>query len=378
MTPGPATYRTRQGFDSIEHSPNNRTSSKQFFHKRSSIPHFSCKLNASEFINDSGLMNGGSLTGAGNISQDNLSVTHGKVRDPMLDKEKFLIRKQDIIMAELHERMVQITKTEAEELKKDNKIKEEFLKERDTYYKDQMRQLSPDRAPTDNSVSNSILNGDVIVKILRVGAGRNLGPGVYSVASKDKIQRQSSHNIKDLRQYQELDKVGKRKNSPMNKKERDARKLVDSFYDSQKNSFIQMFQEDEKIYSCPDSRRQSALKLTPCKNVNLKGFNSPNETANTTGESKESKTIKHQTLSTKNLERIKQLIRDTELGHSKLKSSAFSNLVLPTAVHAETSPKQIRTPNEKLTNFSPNGIMTPTVIDKEPLNLDLPEKLSIQ
>ena len=87
-----------------------------------------------------------------------------------------------------------------------------------------------------------MLSGDVVVKVLRVATGKNIGPGTYPVANTDMAQRQKSHNIKGVKHFQDLESIGKRKRSLPRPNENEEQKLVDSFYDLQKTSLHQLFQ----------------------------------------------------------------------------------------------------------------------------------------
>ena len=54
------------------------------------------------------------------------------------------------------------------------------------------------------NISNSILRGDVVVRVLKIGTGRNLGPGCYPVNSTDLAKVAQSHNIRTRPDFTEL------------------------------------------------------------------------------------------------------------------------------------------------------------------------------
>ena len=351
MSPGPATYRAKIGFDNFFWSPTDVKSPQYIKRSKLSVPRFNLRMSASDVDNYSNIVE--SSNGLMSMGKNRTPVSCRVVDDASpIDKEKILISKQDAIMSELHSRMIQITRAEAKELRKDNKEKEGFLKDRDKFYNEQLRMCSPDRGASGNSINDCILNGEVIVKVLRVSAGRNLGPGVYPAASQTNTKKPVSHNIKGDKQFQDLSSVSKKILSPIQKKESATKRLVESFYESQKCSFIQLFQDDSgKPPSFPTSRRHSSFKATiQSKTARGSCVQSPNETINTSNESKE---LRMKSFSTKNTERMRKMIKDSE-SSTKVKPCPLTHAPQTPTREIETLSPGVMTPNERV--YRPLGM----------------------
>ena len=191
----------------------------------------------------------------------------------------------------------------------------------------------------ERNASDAILSGEVIVKVLRIASGRNLGPGVYSVTTNNIAREGSTHNIKGLKEFQELDKFTKRKESSMHQKTKEVKKLVSSFYESQRSSFIQIFNEETKKVNGPGFRARPNTQLSQNKRGQARYNISPNEsekqicnqTTTTAGESKEAgRSGQRKSLSVKNIEKIRQIIRESEQTQGlRAKNTSVSSFALP-------------------------------------------------
>ncbi len=338
MSPGPATYRSKTGFDS---SPADARSQSFLNVRKLSLPQarFGFKKSAtSELIPDSRT----------SVPQRSIDVSSRKGSDSVppdeecgVDKDR-LNSKQDAIMGELHTRMLQLTQSEARKVRKgtslfsefslDNEQKVAYLSERDTFYLQQLNQCSQDKG-SEASASDAILSGDVLVKVLRVASGRNLGPGVYSA---ERRAGSISHNIKGSKEFQSFAKCA-RNGSPEKVRKKEEKGLVSSFYASQRIILIQLFADpNKKPAATPKSRRQASLQFRPCfsrgtSKLEFSPTDKVNQTGTTAGDSKELvNSVKHKSLSSKNTLKARQdPTTSPSLSPQLLRSGVVSSFAAP-------------------------------------------------
>lgn len=142
-----------------------------------------------------------------------------------------------------------------------------------------------------------------------------MGPGVYAAANKNRV----SYNIKGSREFQGLERCAK-SGSPQGKHKR----LVTSFYASQRSSFVQLFRDTDptQLSLTPKPRRQASLQLkrgSLSKGL-MKFETSPMEQTTsqmgTTGESKEMP--RYKTMGGKSEERIHDPPKDLSPGEQSV------------------------------------------------------------
>ena len=109
-------------------------------------------------------------------------------------------------------------------------------------YREKLNECRKDAMTHEKTANDAIINGDFVVKVLRVATGKNLGPGAYPTPANGIGQGQTSYNIKGTKQFQGLDSIGKSSSTILNKSQRDADKLVSSFYESAKSDLTKIFQ----------------------------------------------------------------------------------------------------------------------------------------
>jgi phosphomevalonate kinase len=144
----------------------------------------------------------------------------------------------------------------------------------------------------EKNANDAIISGDFVVKVLRVATSKDLGPGFYK--QEDGIGKvKYSHNIKNQKQFQDLDKIGKNNSTVLNKSLREADKMVSSFYKTEKINLTKIFQEaNESAKKMVSPRKASTFlgktQLSNGRLINIStGEGESNQTITTANESRE-------------------------------------------------------------------------------------------
>ena len=181
----------------------------------------------------------------------------------------------------------------------DNLQKEASLSSSNQLCKERLAECRSDLPLFSNDINDTILRGDVIVKIIRNTTGKELGPGTYELEKIDKSKLKGTHNIKGNKQFQDLSMIGSRKQSANKSRDKETARLVSSFYETSKTSLSNIFKEAEKCSQALISpHKSSILKLSnQCRSApSAKQFRpllnesenfTCNQTITTTNESKD-------------------------------------------------------------------------------------------
>ncbi len=275
MSPGPATYRSQVGFDSFRWNPTD-VRSPDFVHRRRR---------------------------SAQLSQAS-PLSSGKTKETWNPGTGETVPSQDAIMGEVYGRLVRTVKIEIKDTRQgggrekanyrvDNAQKEDFLQLRETVCKEQMAECRSDVTVKGRDINDSILNGEVAVKIIRVPTGRLIGPGTYEQDNgMYETRTKDSHNLKGDRQFRELVSI-KNRRSPQKGKE--ASRLITTFYEETgKESLTRMFRNADQSLLTPNksgvwksaSRYPTPASCKTCKTPSRRLFNiSPDATTNGTNDS---------------------------------------------------------------------------------------------
>jgi hypothetical protein len=117
-----------------------------------------------------------------------------------------------------------------------------ILTNTETIYKKKLGECDREQDKGTKGINDTILSGDVAIKVLRIATGKNLGPGVYRT-DKSTMEKKSSHNIKSNKQYQDLNKIAKLKPSVSKMK---ASQLMSTFFQSERQTLSKIFHGDEE------------------------------------------------------------------------------------------------------------------------------------
>jgi len=225
MSPGPATYEKKVGFENVKWKDND-VRSPTFMRKRKKSLQLAMGYRSPH-------------SGFGNNTKNDIEVT-------IYQNEKEVKKTtQGAIMQELYGRLVTAMSYEIKDLKKgifsannikDNGGKEEFIKERNKMYENQLMECRGAMSAKENNVNEVILSGDVAVKVIRVATGKAVGPGSYYPPSP---KWTNSHNLKGVKQFQEL--------TVRQSLKKDTSQIISTFYESKKSDLTKILNSSKEF-----------------------------------------------------------------------------------------------------------------------------------
>ena len=127
-------------------------------------------------------------------------------------------------------------------------------------YKQQIAECRSDMAARSNDINDTILNGEIAVKVIRFPTGKGIGPGSYYRAAP---ASKPSHNLQGVKQFQDLKSTSKQK--------RDTSQVISSFYETEHSDITKILDNSKDI----SGSSQVLLKIGKCSlatpNKSMKG-----------------------------------------------------------------------------------------------------------